>query len=418
MADKVFITLLKRLATQKKLIDEKELNEEILTLFPDKTFLAKQKKAKNYFKKLVFYQMGVINKTNLEEVLKLLDTIYKKIYTESSTLDSAFSQDIRKPIVLKYGRNSEEHKMAKKLAKLSYKVKGELINHRKTRLKEEHLEIHRFDPLKIQTIIKDSMVSDDGTIKAVGLSLASGCRPIELFEKANFFESEKVKGWIFQDWLAKKRENGDITVDKPIIGMTPEEFINQVGDMRHDLGARFKKLSTRNNELTKAASTTMNQVTKMLFDFEDGITFYSCRKIYGQLSYELFGKNSIYGKDPSIQSWLADVLGHADGDIITATHYNNFKLEDREVKYVDITALQAEVNDLKNRLDNNGVPKIESVKIDPKNAKMIARFEIIKNAYENESKDNKKINQTQMEKLLAGQVPRAVIRLWYQQNVI
>lgn len=411
--DKKFIDFLVKLSKQKEDLETTEMNTQIIEAFPEKLFLKGQKTAKNYLKKLVPYSLQTLNKALLEKALTLLDSIYKRIYDNNATLDNAFTSDIRKPIFTRFGRNSEEHKMSKKLAKLSYKDKGELITESKHRLKERHKEIKRFDPVKILEVIQDSIKTEDPFRKAVGLALASGCRPIELFAVANFEPLEGTKNWVTQDFTAKKR--GKIEpVKKPIIGMSAAKFIEQIGDMRYDVSAEVKKVLNRDGELSSAIEEKANKITKMIFDYEDGITLYSCRKIYGQLSYEMYAKDSIYGKDPSIQSWLADVLKHGEDDLTTATSYNDYKPITKEISSVDIANLQAEVNDLKKRLENLNIGESvpAEIVVKPKGAKIDSNFAKIKEVYDRQTG---KVTQTMLEMLMKDIVPRAHVRLFYQR---
>lgn len=72
------------------------------------------------FNKLVRYQITRIDVETLRTILQSLDTIYKRIYTNLSTLDNYFSRDIRRPLFEKYGSDSREYLWSKELIKLSY----------------------------------------------------------------------------------------------------------------------------------------------------------------------------------------------------------------------------------------------------------------------------------------------------------
>ena len=404
------IKFLKRVSEQDE-IDKKELDDEVVAYFDFKT------RAKFIFRQFITKQLETINASDLKTVLKLLDTIYKKLFIVMGTLDTYFSKDIRKPIAVRFGTKSPEHNMALNFARLSKADKDGLIRDRHNSLRERHAEVTRFDQKEAFEIISREIDNlDDPFRLAVALALASGCRPFELFNKrVNFEPVPNLPNWVTQDFLAKKR--GEIVAaQKPIVGMSAAKFIERIGDMRHQVGAEHRRLISNDKNgqevLLKTVEGKANEVTKELFGHQNNITLYSCRKMYAQLSYSLYAKNSIYGQDPSLEQWISKVLGHNPADITTSISYNHFKATEKEASSVQVEELAAKVEVLQSKVAELETGKKEQPKFSV-GTKMDVNFEKIKKVYE----DNNMPKQTALEELLKDQVPRSAVRLWYQKFV-
>lgn len=411
MTDKTYLTFLKKLADSKEDFDHGAINEEIVSLFPKELLAGRKKGTKILLKILVKNYFEVLKEEKIEEALKLLNTIYQKLYPNTATRDTELTKDIRRPIAKEHGNKGKWHKMSLEIAKLSGSEKDALVNKQAASLHEKHEELKRYDPVKINKIISDAIsIGDEDPYRlAVGLALACGSRPIELLQQANYELVEGKKDWIFQDFVAKKRGK-KIGVTKPLIGMTAEKFIDLIGDMRYAIKALYRVIVDPKGELNKALNAKLNEKTKALFDYQPNITFYSCRGIYGDYSYNLFAKNSIYGKDPTIQLWLENVLKHAEGDIVTGNHYSIYKSEQKEVTYPMISELISKVNDLEERLAEKGAPPAKACITNLKAVKQQARFKEVEEVFN----ANKNVGQTKLEELLKGKVPRATVRLYYQ----
>ena len=327
MNSEAFVEFLKDLSKD-KVIDLVKLNEDITKKFEYYKFI--ERNDKNYFRRLIGYYLLLIKKEDLPDVLRYLEIIYKKIYTNKSTLDAVLSVHIRKPIFERFGKNSEEHKLAKAITRLTYEEKGDLITEQKIKLIKKHSALSRFDPKEVILIIKNSIKSYNVYDKIIGLSLACGSRPVELFDDEVVF-TKIDENWIHQNKVAKKR--GEIvSVDKPIIAIGTDTFIEELDNARRLLNERFPDGIIKNGKPLSTLQIYVNQVMKNIFQDNDGITFYSCRKIYGNLSYQLYSKDTRYGKDISLQLWLSKCLGHNEEDLATANHYSTFKSTESKVE--------------------------------------------------------------------------------------
>lgn len=413
MTDAVFLKFLKSLSEQKEPLETEAMNEQVEELFDIKLFTTVR--TKNYFQKLVSYYMSIIQRSNLEKSFKLLDTIYKKLYTNNRTLDNKFTSHIRSPIFTRFGRNGPEHKASKKFAKLSYEDKKQVIADANKKLNENHEEVIRFDTEEVFKIIKRGINSEDVYEKAVALALASGCRPVELFNDRIHFQKVD-ESWVIQSEVAKKR-SVIVSVEKPIIGISSDQFIEQIGDMRYFIKSENRKVIERNGELNGNIENKANQKTKQLFGYEDKITLYFCRKVYGSLSYDLFSKSGKCGKDPTLQLWISRVLAHSGTDIKTALHYSNLKPIKKDISETDLELLKAKITHLEEVIDSKKIIETKPI-VSKKDSKQKKYFEAINEIYK-EYKSNNKIplTQTDLERLCAGISPRSYVRLFYKQNL-
>ena len=145
-----------------------------------------------------------------------------------------------------------------------------------------------------------------------GLLLASGLRPIELMCTATFKIDEDNKNNIIVEGLAKKRKGMTNFVSRPIIGMTPEEFIDKVKVFRDMVNNPCNKSETVARGLQRAFKTKFPEISKQG-------RFLFTRKIYSELAFQKFAPEELRTNKPL---YLAQILGHAEGDIQTAQSYS------------------------------------------------------------------------------------------------
>ena len=419
MSDLQFIKFLKEINANKNL-ELKDINEMIVERFPDGV----QKKAKNHLRNLVSSKMKDVDKKNLDNTLIQLDPIYKRLYSNAATLDTYYSKDIRNIIKKRFGLKSPEHLASLKLTKLAGTIKGNLIRRQKENLVEKHGDQKEFESNVVKQYIMDNIDNEDPFYRAVACLLACGARPIEFFDEEINFEIID-EHWVIQDFLAKKRGKVQ-SVKKPIVFISSKKFNETRGDVLWELKKEHKKLFNRSKsgekELASKIETRSNKVAKDIFGHADKFTLYSCRKIYAQVSYQEFARNSIYGVNPTIQLWTSKVLGHSDNDLNTQNHYSHFKVTQPTVSPAEVVSkienLTIQVDNLEQRLETENVPKavpVTNERLTFTDKKIKKQFDTIKKVYE----ENKDLNltQTKLEVLLKGIIPRSVVRLWYQKNI-
>ncbi len=253
---------------------------------------------------------------NLEEILVILNSIYRLIYTKDATLDSVLTRDIRSVVSEVYGFNSPEHILSKKLVRLDSGLKKDLIASQNDRIidKLSNAKVYKYS--HIHEIITKLIVSKNPLEKALALLLASGSRPTELFIEAEFKRRPNIGPyWVFQDFVCK-RKSSEVGLLKPIIILTSSLFIRELISVRRELGNPGRLTSTITYPLGKLSH-------KLL-----GSRCYESRAIYARISYELFrGSTNIFGKNPQLPIWVNKVLGHDSKSIETSNYYSAIEIE-------------------------------------------------------------------------------------------
>jgi hypothetical protein len=148
-----------------------------------------------------------------------------------------------------------------------------------------------------------------------GLLLASGVRPIELMCKANFKIDEDNKNNVIVDGLAKKRAGMTDTVSRPIIGLSPSDFIDKVKLFRDTVKNPCQKSEAVSRGLQRAFKAKFPEISKQG-------RFLFTRKIYSELAFQKYAPEELRTNKPL---YLAQILGHAEGDIQTAQAYSWIK---------------------------------------------------------------------------------------------
>lgn len=406
-------------------LDHEKANAEILKLYARNEIAEITKNTKVLIRKWVPQQLAVADERQIPQAFELINDIYQQLYgSNQATLDGAFSTDVRKPIFTKYGRGSELHKLAKSKAKISYAEKGKVIDRAHKQVILKNSDRIEFTSSQILDLIRECNVSPNAYKRAIGLLLASGARPIELFDKSEFsaYKPENPEdlgnnpNWITQNKLAKKREV-ETAATKPLIFLTVNQFLESLEFVREELEAEHDLLVTRSGQLDQKVGAKANKVMKELFVGSPKITLYACRGFYSNLSYYLYGRfGTFLGANPSLAIWVNQVLGHKAQDLNTANHYTNFDLIDARKELEDanqqIVLLKAEVEDIKERLDDDLVEKKPPPTF--KDRLKAAYFTRLRAMYEK----NPKVTQTQLEtqaQAATPKIPRATAREFYRQ---
>lgn len=418
--------ILKTLKALEKIEDINEANEIIEKHNQDLKYLGNQKTAKNHWRKYVPWLLTHWkDKKRFEKILAMINDIYKNLYKNNYTLDSMFSKDVRKPILDKYGVKSPEYLASKKLAKISYKEKGALIEEQKKKVYERNSNRLEFKSDEIMEIIKDNINSEDPIRVAIALLISCGSRPIELFERSTYSpDTTHGDNWIRQDYVAKRKQDVDKPLFKPLIYLKADEFVEKVYGMRNDLKKKYNELVGSDGNLKSTLSQAASVIIKMIFDFRDDITLYTMRKIYGIVSYELYGKTtSVYGKNPSYNVWLNNVLGHSKSAFMTSHNYSHVELTKENLTPENLAIqqniLETKLENIEERLDQEEVPQApeKPLETNVKDKEILDKFKKIKKIFDEYKKKNKKIpTQTELEKLASKVSTRAIIRLFYKEH--
>lgn len=302
--------------------------------------LKSKKQGSSAFMAYVLDNITDYDGAELYDILLELNTVIPKVFTNLNTRNKYMS-NIRQVIADKYGMESEQYTKANDLMKINKQEKKKLIEDYNVGLKEKGRKRKVFIVEDIIKMINESINKEHYADQAIGLLLVGGMRPLELLSK-NTYEPAETDGWIRISNLGKKRagKQGDIAV-RPLIQMSPEEFIKRVTDLRELAKTQAKKvLSDDGSELSKSVANALNDHLRKYKSFEEE-SVSVLRKIYGNLSYELFANKLEY----SLNTWLSDVLGHDKADIATASAYATVAVNaaGKEGNVRDIAAKLAEV---------------------------------------------------------------------------
>ncbi len=386
-------------------------NQIILQKFPNKEFI-EGKNIKNYYRKLIPYELKELDKKDFKDVLILIDQIYAKLYTSTVTLDSMISIDVRKPITERFGKNSKEHILSKKLVKISYKEKGDMINNAKNKVFKKNSNRTEYETEKIIQVIRDNITSQDPMRRAIALLLACGSRPIEFFEKANYTPIDRE--WVEQDFIAKKKTKQE-NLAKPIIYLNSDKFVEEINKVRNELHEKYPNFINAKGQLTSSLATRGNQLIKEMMGGNE-FTLYTCRKLYGLLSYDLFGKlPNRYGNNLSYNAWLSNVLGHSKDNLMTSFNYSHLALKNDKITpdelLVKQEVIEQKIENIEERLDLQNYPQEEETPLKPFEIKSPELDKIYSDYIK---KYGYKPSQNKIEELGKGIMGQKAIRRYYK----
>ena len=289
------------------------------------------KKPRKHLKPFIRWAIQLLRPDQLEESFHLINSIYAKIYKGMGSLDVILSDEVRTPVRKRYGFNSPEHKMAKRLVRLTEDAKRILIKEGKAKVYQNCSDRIEFTTAEINQAIADNIDHPDPLHRAVILLTLSGSRPLELLGNRATYTPNYEMGdhWIKQDYVAKRKDDEYLPLTKPIIHLTSIQFISKVAKLREDLSVPYPNPVTPDGKLDTSLSADTNKVARKIFGDKEGVKLYTGRKIYGNLSYKHFRKSTkLFGKNPEFSIWLNNVLGHSERCLGTSNHYSTIDISD------------------------------------------------------------------------------------------
>lgn len=273
-------------------------------------------------------------------------------------------------------------------------------------------------------VISKAMVSSDIYVKSIALLLASGSRPTELFRLSTYkllpYNSPKRHQYLIIEGLAKT-VNDTKKVERPILHMTPDTFLNTLTELRRNVEMKFpdRKLY-RDIESKNAITTTLTGFLQTRIDklFPENnnlkkgdpsrITPKSTREIYITLAFELYGESDTPGVPQNRNWFIQQILGH--DDIRTSFHYSRSALRPEPAKFlpthltlkqsqleVKVEHVEEQLKELDEKVDEKTViyPKEKTKERARKGGKKLDESQtqkILKEAYEELMKRNKLTN--------------------------
>ena len=147
----------------------------------------------------------------------------------------------------------------------------------------------------------------------------------EILSYGQFTES-KTDNYVIQTGILKQRgENPRTEVIKPIIHYTRPQFFEMLNKLRNKLKSKLNAIKNgkmTHYDLSQEFNNKVNTRVKSLFNEE--LHSHDLRKIYANLSYDLFAdKNKV-----SQSSHISDVLGHSPNSLEVSKSYSVVSLVD------------------------------------------------------------------------------------------
>jgi hypothetical protein len=296
-----------------------------------------------------------VSKTDIRVVLSLLSVLGTKFYEKIKSRD-VFYTKIRKPILEKYGKESNEYKQTLDLMKITKEQRTELNKNYNKMVKDRNKDPDIFYSKDILNIIEKTRDDPDWAKQAVGLMIAYGGRPVEVISMNTFKIDKNKKNYIIIENIAKKRADKKDTVGhRPLIGYKPKDFIVAVNDLRDKLKDKkiFIETGSDKGQMQKSVSNNIKKSMAVLFQglvSPSKIKASLCRKLYGNMSHLL------YGGHINLNVWLGDVLSHDSEDKATSFSYSTVKVlegtqESQKDKKTEISELKEEKVKMEERLD-------------------------------------------------------------------
>lgn len=268
--------------------------------------------------------------------IKSIKEKYPKYSELLNTLDAELPQlrdSVKNALIVLKSKNTHLYGRIKRLKiehpafyymRTSDSVKDRYKDYADEHLTEKHTSIITVYKSQVHQIIEDCLTdtqADYETI-AVGLSLATGRRAIEILKLGAFKKSSK-NYLIFSGQAKTKGSNAaqdnykiPVLADTKIIQEAFNRLRDQINKATYS-DIPFKDLS--NTDVNQMTAHKMNKEVKRLFSDEER-TFKDCRAIYAIMAKELF----MQPKKHTEEQFYSMILGHSEDDKSTQLSYKGF----------------------------------------------------------------------------------------------
>ena len=240
-----------------------------------------------------------LNERRLVELLRYVNLHYNSL-PPTSNVETNMSK-IRKELKTKFGYDSRQYNNSLKHLVFDKVQKAKNIADYNAKVFARN---NNCKPIKVSLI--NSLLSygdsEDYKEQIIYLLLNCGSRFIELFT-GNFTLDKDNPSHIKLSNIAKTRDK-DRTISKPLLDKNPSKFLSLL-----------KKIRELNPESTKILINAKLQESI-------GETTYFLRKAYANLSYYLLDDKTI-----SKTTYLAQILGHEEGNEATALSYQSYFID-------------------------------------------------------------------------------------------
>ena len=303
----------------KTIENENEIKEKMAEMYPDIT----TNSVVRTLEKICVANIATAPDTVLVEMLKMLHVVVPKI-SNDATIQNVFL-GIRKALKNRYPEGSPVVAKSYKVMQFDqerWKANRAAYNEK---VFARNADKRQIDVNKVYDVMNLARQSEDPLDLAIGLQLACGGRISEILSYGNFTES-KTDGYVVQKGIFKQRGPARREeVVKPIIHYTRPQFFELLGKLREKLKPKIddiKKGNYTHYELSQEYNNKVNNRVKSLFG--EALHSHDLRKIYANLSYDLFADKT----KTSESSWISDVLGHSPNRLEVSKSYSVVALVD------------------------------------------------------------------------------------------
>jgi integrase len=303
----------------KTIEDENILKQTMDEMYPDIT----TNSTVRTLEKICIANIATAPDSVLVEMLKMLHVVVPKI-SNDATIQNVFL-GIRKALKNRYPEGSPMIAKSYKIMQFDqekWRANRAAYNEK---VFERNADKRQIDIKKVYDVMNLARQSQDPLDLAIGLQLACGGRISEILSYGQFTES-KTDGYIIQKGILKQRgPDRREQVEKPIIHYTRPQFFEMLHKLREKLKPKLneiKKGTYTHYELSQEYNNKINNRVKSLFG--EALHSHDMRKIYANLSYDLFADKA----KTSESSWISDVLGHSPNSLEVSKSYSVVALVD------------------------------------------------------------------------------------------
>ena len=307
---------------------------------------------------------GMPDKTMLE-VFGLLKKVFEAVRSYDGS-DSALQVDykeIRKPIIKKYGNPSKMYTKSIELMRFDQNKWATNREEAQKKVAEKNKSKVQFKDSYVYEVMDNISATDDSWASlSILAQLATGCRSGEILSYSSFSPVEGKEGWVRQDGVSKQEHKMKAKqreyVEKPVLHISVEQFINVVNNIRDQLANDIKRFKGDHYKLSSSKNPTINRKVKHFFKDHpnvDQLTSHTMRKIYGNLSYHSFANKS----EESEQSWLSRMLGHQEGVLQVATSYSVVHVNSKEQTQTSANTAIGDLN-AKNKTTEQAIAELST----------------------------------------------------------
>ena len=303
----------------KTIENENEIKEKMAEMYPDIT----TNSVVRTLEKICVANIATEPDSVLTDMLKMLHVVVPNI-SNDATIQNVFL-GIRKALKERYPEGSPMIAKAYKVMQFDqekWRANRAAYNEKVFARNGNKRQI---DINKVYDVMDLTRQSSDPLDLAIGLQLACGGRISEILSYGEFSESKTENSVIQKGILKQRGDNRREQVEKPIIHYTRPQFFEMLHKLREKLSQKLtdiKKGTYTHYELSQEFNNKINNRVKSLFG--EALHSHDMRKIYANLSYDLFADKN----KTSESSWISDVLGHSPNSLEVSKSYSVVALID------------------------------------------------------------------------------------------